>query len=111
MALSTERLARNQALFREVNERITEIKSPVISFRELVCECSDPTCTKSLAVAMEEYEAVRSQPRWFLVARGHEMPEVERVVEDKDRFLVVEKTVETAFMVESDPRSSPDEAA
>ena len=111
MELSTERLARNQALFREVNERLTEIRSPVVSYRELVCECSDPTCTKSLAVAMEEYEAVRSYPRRFLVAHGHELPEVERVVENKDRFLVVEKTVETAFVAKSDPRSSPDEGA
>lgn len=105
MELSIQRLARNQALFREVNERISEISSPTVSFGELVCECSDPSCSKTLAVAAGEYEAVRSNPKRFLIARGHELAEVERVVEDNGRFLTVEKTVETEFMAESDPRS------
>jgi len=106
VTLSTERLARNQALFREVNERLKEIDTPpTVSFREFVCECSEPSCTKSLAVATGEYEAVRSNPKLFMVARGHELREVERVVFDNDRFLTVEKTVETEFMAESDPRS------
>jgi hypothetical protein len=46
-----------------------------------------------------------ANPKRFIVARGHEMPEVEFVVEDNRRFLTVEKTVETGFMAESDPRS------
>ena len=107
MRLSTERLARNQALFREVNERLNEVRRPMVSFVEFVCECSDPSCTKSLSVAADEYEAVRSKPKRFMIARGHEVREVERVVFDNDRFLVVEKTVETEFMAETDPRSSP----
>jgi hypothetical protein len=107
--LSTERLARNQTLFREVNERLNEIVTPAVSFREFVCECSEPGCTRSLAVSTGEYEAVRSNPKLFMVARGHELREVERVVFDNDRFLTVEKTVETEFMAESDPRSASEE--
>ena len=108
MDASIQRLARNQALFREVNERINEIK-PTVGFTELVCECSDPSCTQSLAVRAVEYEAVRSNPRRFLIAHGHVQPEVELVAEDNERFLVVEKTVETGFMAETDPRT-PEEA-
>ena len=107
MRLSTERLARNQTLFREVNERVNEVRSSTVSFGEFVCECSDPNCTMSLWVSAGEYEAVRAKPKRFMVARDHELREVERVVFDNDRFLVVEKTVETEFMAESDPRSSP----
>jgi hypothetical protein len=106
VALSAERLARNQALFREANERLFEVvTATTVSFRECICECSDPGCTKSLAVTASEYKAVRSNPKQFLVARGHELSEVERLVEDNERFLTVEKMVETEFMVESDPRS------
>ena len=104
MELSAERLARNQTLFREANERLNAHQSNV-TFRELVCECSDKTCTKTLLVWPREYEAVRSVPNRFMVARGHEIREIERVVFDNDRFLVVEKTVETEFMAETDPRS------
>jgi hypothetical protein len=103
--LSTERLARNQALFREINERINEVRSPAVALNEFVCECSNPSCTQSLLLAPSEYQAVRSNPTHFLIARGHEMPDVELVVEDHSRFLVVKKTVETEFMAESDPRS------
>ena len=106
MKLSTERLARNQALFREVNERINEVRSPAVSLVEFVCECSEASCTRSLLLAPDEYDAVRSNPTHFIVARGHEMAEVERVLADHERYLVVEKTVDTAFMAESDPRSS-----
>ena len=106
MNLSTERLARNQTLFREVNERVNEVMTPTVSFREFVCECGDPNCTQSLSVAAGEYEAVRSNPKHFMVARGHGMTEVERAVFNNDRFLTVEKTVETGFMAESDPRSN-----
>ena len=105
MRLSTEQLARHQTLFREVNERVNEVRPSTVSFGEFVCECSDPSCTKSLSVAAGEYEAVRANPKRFIVARGHEVREVERVVFDNDRFLVVEKTVETEFMAETDPRS------
>jgi hypothetical protein len=109
VTLSAERLARNQALFREVNERLFEVvTATTVSFRECICECSNPGCTKSLAVTTSEYEAIRSNPKHFLIARGHEMPEVERVVEANERFLTVAKTVETEFMVESDPRSPSD---
>lgn len=102
---STQQLVRYQALFREVNERLKEISS-TLSFMEFICECGHEDCTKTLAVAGHEYDAVRANPTHFLLAPGHEITEVERVVEDNDRFVVVETTVETAFMAESDPRTS-----
>lgn len=106
MKLSAERLARNQALFREVNERLYElVTAPTVTLLEFICECTDPNCVMSLSVAPGEYEAVRANSKRFIVARGHEVPEVEFVVEDNRRFLTVEKTVETEFMAESDPRS------
>lgn len=106
MKPSTERLARNQALSREVNERVSEVRSATVSFVEFVCECGDPSCAKSVFVSAGEYKAVCANPKRFFVARGHEVPEVERVVFDNDRFLVVEKTVETELLAESEPRSS-----
>lgn len=106
MEPSTERLTRNQARFREVNERVNQLRPATLSFREFICECSDPSCSKSLFVAAGEYDAVRAHPTRFLVAHGHDVPDVERVVFDNDRFSVVETTVETGLLAESDPRSS-----
>lgn len=100
-----QRRTRHQALFREVNERLNQTRSTSFSFREFVCECSDSSCTASLAVTPEEYAAVRSNATRFLVARGHELAEFEHVVEDTGRFVIVETTVETAFMAHVDPRA------
>lgn len=95
MAVSLERLARNQALLREVNERLVELARgfngrPL----ECVCECSKDDCTDTIAVLEEEYESVRAVPRHFLVVPGHETLEVERVVRNGHPFIVVEKFVD-----------------
>lgn len=105
MELSAERLARNETLFREANERLNDRHRSNVALREFVCECSDKTCTKTLLLWPGEYEAVRAVANRFMVARGHEIREIERVVFDNGRFLTVEKTVETEFMAETDPRS------
>jgi hypothetical protein len=60
-----------------VNERLNEIGTSSITLSELVCECSDVSCTKTLLVGAGEYETVRSIPNRFMVARGHELPEIE----------------------------------
>ncbi len=100
------RVGKNEALFREVNERIREITSYGDDV-EFLCECGDPTCARPIVMTIAEYEAVRANPARFLVVRGHEIPDVETVVEENDRFAVVEKEpgLPTNLAVESDPRS------
>jgi hypothetical protein len=93
MSLWEERAGRNEALFREVNERVEELHDRLESggTADFVCECPDDACTERLTVALETYERVRSNPRSFLVAPGHERPQLEHVVERGDGFLIVEK--------------------
>jgi hypothetical protein len=87
------RLARNEHLFREVNERIRELEEtfgerPGASF---VCECSLVDCTSRLELDLDEYRAVREHPRRFIVVEDHVDPDYERIVSANDRFTVVEK--------------------
>jgi len=105
VSASEERVARNEALFREVNERVEGLAgdSPRIDF---VCECGDLDCLERLELTRTTYEQVRSDPRRFVVAPGHENPDVERVVARLEGYLVVEKVAEAARVaVEHDPRS------
>ena len=100
------RLAQNEILFRRINERLAggygDSLPPVL---ELVCECSDRECLKVLSIEAAEYEWLRQNPRHFAVLPGHEAPAVEDVVERHERFVVVEKHVETHEQVEAaDPR-------
>jgi hypothetical protein len=93
MTVSLERLARNQAIFREVNERLREIANPAEGSTDYVCECSAVDCRDTIELEVSEYEAVRSMPNVFVIEPGHERLEVERVIEEKDRLMLVEKTV------------------
>jgi hypothetical protein len=105
-----ERLVRNEALFREVNERIEEVAthsadSPDHLF-DFLCECSNADCTLLLHLTHTEYERARGEPDVFVVAPGHELPEIEHVVARTDRYQLVKKEGEAAeFAERRDPRS------
>jgi hypothetical protein len=106
MSSREERLAANEDLFRHVNERIAELTDKWSGELDLVCECADPACTQRLVLTVDEYEQVRQDPHHFAVLPGHEIPDVEAVLARNQRYLVVEKHVEThAQMEEADPRS------
>jgi hypothetical protein len=104
-----ERLARNETLFRSVNENVEEaatsgqIDQHVFDF---FCECSNIDCTLLLPMTVSEYERVRADAKQFVVAPGHELPEIESVVVQTDAYQVVVKEGEAAeFVTEHDPRS------
>ena len=103
------RAVRNEALFREVNERIKEIGRSlgVEDEAEFVCECGDDGCTTAIIVRMSEYEDVRSHPARFAVVPGHEQTDVEWVVKKNERFAIVEKYPGPSAQVaaETDPRA------
>jgi hypothetical protein len=105
------RAARNQALFREVNERVKEVTDGAMADRfgrEWVCECSDETCTEHIAMTMEDYEAMREDPTHFAVAPNHVDPGVEVIVEQREGYWMVEKLGEAAEVVEElDTRPRP----
>jgi hypothetical protein len=90
------RAAQNQALFREVNERIGSLNEPFAAEAatgQFVCECADVTCSDAIAATLAEYERVRADGSHFIVApaEAHYVPAVERLVEMHERFRVVEK--------------------
>jgi hypothetical protein len=101
--------ARNEELFRNVNEQIEEISQTVERsdpVMEYVCECDRQDCYEKVNATRAEYESVRSDPTHFIVSLGHQDPSVERLVASNDRFLVVEKLGAAARDAhETDPRS------
>ena len=103
-----QRVAKNEALFRQVNERIEEINQKLGegSFSDFLCECGDDDCTAPISMTIAEYEEVRSEPTHFAIANGHEVIDVERVIDKNERFSVVEKFAGEAerIAVETDPR-------
>jgi hypothetical protein len=101
-----EAVGKNEALFREVNERIREITTDY-GDAEFLCECGDPTCATPVALGVDEYEDVRTDPAQFVIVPGHESPEVEDVVMQNERYAVVRKHpgAPARIAAETDPRS------
>jgi hypothetical protein len=98
--VSLEQLVRNQVLLREVNERIAEVACSWIGDSpEFLCECSHDDCAEMLALSLPEYERVRSSPNLFMIAPGHESPDVDRVVEATHRSTLVEKTTHVELVL------------
>jgi hypothetical protein len=103
-----ERIGRNEATFRRINEDIergrdTDDDSTLIGF---VCECGKLDCSRLIELTPREYEQVRSDPCRFAIVDGHEVPTVETVLERYARYTVVRKYAGSGrIAVATDPRS------
>ena len=100
MSAEEARIAKTEAIFRNVNERIAEsayrFDGDEATF---VCECGDGACTHRVEVELDDYERVRADPTRFLVLPGHEDERIERVVERRRRFAIVEKCERTVAAI------------
>jgi hypothetical protein len=101
------RAAANEATIRDVNEGIERGQWPgeedaPVGFR---CECAQLGCNQLVELSVREYETIRAHPRRFVVASGHEFPDVETVVETRPGYVIVEKRDQAGEVAEAlDPR-------
>jgi hypothetical protein len=89
------RIGRNEVLFREINERLNDLQASFDVFSErgdFVCECGDVSCSEQITMSLGEYEQLREDPELFAVKPGHEIAEVETVVEKRVGYNVVRKS-------------------
>jgi hypothetical protein len=109
-----DRMALNEALLRERNESLephnaaTHWVNPPVA--DWYCECATPDCSEPVQLTVEEYEAVRANPRHFVIVpdERHLRPDTELIVAKTDRYWVVEKVGEAAAVAEAlDPRAAP----
>jgi hypothetical protein len=105
------RIAKNEAVFREVNERIerTAQDSKTSERFGFVCECGLENCLELIDLSIFEYERVRANPLYFFVSDGHEIESVEDVVErnaDYNYNIVKKQGVGKDVARQTDPRSS-----
>jgi hypothetical protein len=105
-----EQVARNDAIFREANERIERAANQFAGADPVpfICECAEPSCRDVIRLPLAEYERIREHATWFVVAPGHEASagDAAEIVETKDGYHVVEKVGRAAEVAaELDPRS------
>ncbi|MDX6513866.1 MAG: hypothetical protein QOE36_3370 [Gaiellaceae bacterium] len=103
-----ERIARNDARFREANESILSTAAEYAvdtGLLPFICECASPDCTEIVQLSREEYERVRANPKWFINSPAHADDRRCRVVERAERYMVVEKLDRAGEVAEElDPR-------
>ncbi len=106
-----ERIARNNATFREANERIGAaagaygVDTPV----PFICECADSGCSDVIRLTLEQYEEVRADSRHILSVPGHESAAQSAavVIAERDGYVIVEQVGRAGDIVEAlDERSA-----
>ncbi len=101
------RLAENEVLFREANEEVPKALAALKSAAEseghgslvknvdmllhFSCECSDENCRKKIILKPSKYRELHQNRSQFLLIPGHNVPEIERIVLNEDKYMVVEK--------------------
>jgi hypothetical protein len=102
------RLAQNEALFRDVNERVEALGHHLGSNvpYEFLCECANVDCTFRITLPLSVYESVRADSRQFVVLPLHYTPEVEELVAEEKTYWVVRKTGAAGEYVEELDRRS-----
>lgn len=103
-----QRAGLNESAFRRVNESIRRgvgLKNSSHAIA-IVCECARLGCSDVLEVEVGAYEQVRLDPTRFVISHGHEVPDVEQVIERTAGYAVVQKLGAAAEVAEeNDPRA------
>ena len=112
-----DRQARNEALIRDVNERIERVAEEArpgagLERFEFLCECGaggddNIACEGRIEMTVAEYEEIRGQDDRFALVPGHESEELENVAGRTHRFVVVDKKPAAEPFVDDDPRGAP----
>ena len=89
-----ERIGRNEDLFRKVNQQIEGVNQAFGTFTgtmSILCECGKIDCIEQIEMTIDDYRDLRSEPTHFAVKPGHEIPDVEAVVERREGYFLIAK--------------------
>ncbi len=106
------RIGSNEAVFRRLNEQIEHLNRSLAELSDekmhAICECGSLECAQPIVVPVRRYEEIRSDPALFFVVPGHEISDVESVVEETDAYNVVRKQAREAERIAelTDPRAT-----
>lgn len=113
--LSERRLVENEMVFRNLNQQVMkgigdlkelahthnqaslvpDISQPL----DFYCECSNTDCTVRIEVKPEDYKRIHEDSRNFVTAKGHQIPEIEKILERTPGYDVVQKNREPSHII------------
>src|SRR5580765_1111539 len=89
-----ERIGLNEAVFREVNERISDLAGQFgleTQPLDLVCECGDPACVDRISMSRDEYEQLRSNPTHFTIFPKHKLLNIKNIITHNNPYNIIHK--------------------
>jgi hypothetical protein len=98
------RAAQNEELIRDVNQQIEEAAElhGVTSEMPFHCECAQTSCLEKIELDASVYEPILADRHRFIVVPDHVQPEIERILEEHEDFVVVEKVGEAREQIDQD---------
>jgi len=101
-----ERIAKNETVLRATNremERADQAEGTTLGeLIDVLCECGRQGCGGVITMTIADYDGAHSQADRFVVLRGHENAEIEKVVEERADFFVVDKVGEAEDIAEGE---------
>jgi hypothetical protein len=110
---SERRLKENEVIFQQANKGVAEFVAEESGDDRVIrfyCECSNIDCRERIPLRPSEYHKLHKSQRRFIALKGHEMPQIEKIVAKFDTFSVVEKIGEIPSVQDID-RVLPDLAS
>ena len=93
--LSERRLKENEVIFQQANKGVADfVLEDVGDDQRLInfyCECSNMDCRERIPLNASEYFELHKNQRRFIALKGHEIPEIEKIISRHAGFSVVEK--------------------
>lgn len=87
--LRAQRIVQTEGFFRAINDEIALLDGTADTL--YMCECGNPLCREAIKLPPGVIGKLHSSPRHFVVLAGHEIPDVETVVDRNDGYLIVLK--------------------
>jgi hypothetical protein len=84
-----ERVVQTERFFHAINEEIVQRDSGHLV--DYLCECGNPLCTETIVLDATMLMRLHAKPNLFVVLNGHEIPDVETIVDRSDGYLIVRK--------------------
>jgi hypothetical protein len=94
------RLRENEELMEELNRRMERMLEEIREDEEatdadapiaFLCECSHLDCRERVHLEPSLFDRIHKDPEQFVLVSGHEIPDIERVVDQVGDFLIVRK--------------------
>jgi hypothetical protein len=84
-----DRVLQTEEFFRDVNDVIA--RTPGSNGSSFLCECANPFCNVTFEMSSHDLQTLHMTPGYYVILAGHEIPDLEDVVQKQNGYAIVRK--------------------